>query len=143
MNFCKPFIQRPVATVIIMLALIITGVLAYMNLPISELPNVDFPTLVVNASLPGADPETMATSVATPLEKELSTVSGIDSMTSVSSSGSTKIIMQFALSRNIDAAAQDVQSALLQVERKLPPKCRAHRPFTRLTQPTHPCYILH
>ncbi|WP_423062518.1 efflux RND transporter permease subunit [Candidiatus Paracoxiella cheracis] len=105
-----------------MLALIIAGVFAYMNLPISELPNVDFPTLVVNASLPGADPETMATSVATPLEKELSTVSGINSMTSVSSSGSTKIIMQFALSRNIDAAAQDVQSALLQVERKLPPQ---------------------
>ncbi len=103
-----------------MLALVIAGLVAYFRLPISELPNVDFPTLVVSAKLPGADPETMATSVATPLEKELSTISGIESMSSVSSSGSTKIIMQFALTRNIDSAAQDVQSALLQVARRLP-----------------------
>lgn len=120
MNICKPFIQRPVATTMLILALVIAGLFAYFYLPISELPNVDFPTIVVRASLPGADPETMATSVATPLEKSLSTVSGIDSMSSISSAGSVKIILQFALTRDIDSAAQDVQSALLSVARKLP-----------------------
>jgi len=120
MNLCKPFIQRPVATIVIMMALVIAGIVAYFNLPISELPNVDFPTIVVSASLPGADPETMSTSVTTPLEKQLSTVSGIDSMSSVSSAGSSKITIQFSLNRNIDAAAQDVQSAIMQVTRKLP-----------------------
>jgi len=94
--------------------------LGYFNLPISELPNIDFPTLVVNASLPGANPDTMATSVATPIEKQLSTVPGIDSMNSVSTAGSTNITLQFTLDRNIDAAAQDVQTALLQAAKKLP-----------------------
>ncbi|MCW5588581.1 MAG: efflux RND transporter permease subunit [Legionellales bacterium] len=120
MNFCQPFIERPVATIILTLTLVLTGLLAYFNLPISELPNIDFPTLVVSANLPGADPETMAISVATPLEKALSTVSDIDSMNSVSTAGSTRITIQFALSRNIDSAAQDVQSALMQVAHRLP-----------------------
>ena len=120
MNICKIFIERPVATAVFISALVFFGLFAYFKLPISELPSVDFPTIVVSADLPGADPETMATSVATPLEKQLSSISGLDSMTSVSSPGSTKITLQFSLDRNIDSAAADVQSALLQASRQLP-----------------------
>lgn len=120
MNISASFIRRPVATTIIMVGLVFFGLISFFHLPISELPDIDFPTIVVTASLPGSDPETMATSVATPLEKQLSTIAGIDSMSSVSSAGSTRITLQFDLSRNIDAAAQDVQSALLQASRKLP-----------------------
>jgi HAE1 family hydrophobic/amphiphilic exporter-1 len=120
MNIPKLFIQRPVATCILMLGLFIAGVVAFFHLPISELPNIDFPTIVISANLPGADPETMANAVARPLEKQLSTVSGISSMSSVSSSGSTRITLQFDLSRSIDAAAQDVQSAVSQATRSLP-----------------------
>ena len=120
MNVSRIFIQRPVATTILVVSLVFFGMIAFFNLAINELPNVDFPTIVVTANLSGADPETMATSVATPLEKELSTVSGIDSMSSVSSAGSTRITLQFSLERNIDAAAQDVQAAILQALHKLP-----------------------
>ena len=120
MNISKIFIERPVATTILMLAFVIFGAFAYFTLPVSELPDVDFPTIQVSASLPGADPETMATSVATPIEKQLSTIAGIASMTSTSTSGSTQIVIQFDLSRNIDSAAQDVQSAILQAQRQLP-----------------------
>lgn len=120
MNISKIFIDRPVATTIFMAGLFLFGLLAYFKLPISALPNVDFPTLVVNASLPGADPQTMAVSIATPIEKQLSTIAGIDSMNSISTAGNTQIILQFSLDRNIDSAAQDVQSALLQVARHLP-----------------------
>lgn len=120
MNISKIFIERPVATTIFMMALFFFGCIAYPKLPISDLPNVDFPTLMVSASLPGADPETMAVSVATPIEKQLSTIAGIDSMNSVSTAGNTQVILQFSMSRSIDAAAQDVQSALLQVSRRLP-----------------------
>src|SRR3989338_207197 len=120
MNFCKIFIERPVSTTVLMLALFIFGWMAYPKLPISELPDVDFPTIQVTASLPGADPETIAVSVATPLEKAFATIAGLDSMNSVSSAGSTRITLQFDLDRNIDAAAQDVQAALLQVAKHLP-----------------------
>jgi len=121
-NLSRPFIERPVATTVIMLGLVIFGWFAYRALPVSELPNVDFPTIVVSASLPGADPETMASTVATPLEKQLSTIAGIDSMSSVSTAGQTRITLQFVLDRNIDAAAQDVQSAISQVVKQLPPE---------------------
>lgn len=103
-----------------MAALILFGFFAFRNLPVSQLPNVDFPTIVVYASLPGADPQTMASTVATPLEREFSSISGIDSMSSVSTTGSTRIILQFALSRNIDSAAQDVQTAISEASRQLP-----------------------
>ena len=112
MNLSRPFILRPVATTMVMLALVIFGWSAYGTLPVSDLPNVDFPTVVVSASLPGADPETMASTVATPLEKQLSTIAGIDSMNSVSTAGQTHITLQFVLERSIDAAAQDVQSLI-------------------------------
>src|SRR5258706_7778644 len=95
-----------------MLAVALFGLLAYRALPVSDLPNVDFPTLVVSASLPGASPDTMASSVALPLEKQFSTIAGLDQMTSSNGIGSTQITLQFNLSRNIDAAAQDVQSAI-------------------------------
>src|SRR5205823_6993862 len=92
----------------------------YRLLPVNALPNVDFPTIQVQASLPGASPDTMASAVATPLEKQFSTIAGIDSMTSISTNGSTSITIQFSLDRNIDAAAQDVQSAIAAAARSLP-----------------------
>ncbi|MGH8128105.1 MAG: efflux RND transporter permease subunit, partial [Gammaproteobacteria bacterium] len=120
MNLSEPFIRRPVATTVLMAALVLFGIFAYRSLPVSELPNVDFPTIEVNASLPGANPQTMASTVATPLEREFSSIAGLDSMSSESSTGSTQLTLQFDLSRNIDAAAQDVQSAISAVSRKLP-----------------------
>ncbi len=120
MNVSQFFIKRPVATIVLTIALILFGLAAYFALPISELPEVDFPVIMVSASLPGADPETMANTVATPLEKELSTIAGINEMSSQSSAGQTQIILQFDLSRNIDSAAQDVQTAISQASRHLP-----------------------
>ena len=98
----------------------IFGIFGYAALPVSELPNVDFPTIQVQAALPGADPETMASAIATPLEASFSSIPGIDSMTSSSSQGTTNITLQFELDRNIDAAAQDVQSAISGAPRRLP-----------------------
>ena len=121
MNPSLPFIKRPVMTSLLMIAVLIFGTLGYFSLPVSELPNVDFPTITVSAKLPGGDPETMASAVATVLENQFSTIAGIDSMTSTSSQGSTQITLQFNLDRNIDAAAQDVQSAIAGSLRKLPP----------------------
>jgi HAE1 family hydrophobic/amphiphilic exporter-1 len=114
------FIRRPVLTTLLMLAILVAGILGYRLLPVSDLPNVDFPTISVSASLPGASPETMASAVATPLEKQFSTIAGIDNMTSTSGLGSTSITIQFALDRNIDAAAQDVQAAIASALRQLP-----------------------
>src|ERR1043166_2792176 len=93
------FIRRPITTTLIMLAILLFGIFAYRLLPVSDLPNVDFPTIQVNAGLPGASPETMASSVATPLEKQFSTIAGIDSMTSTNTLGQTSITIQFNLSR--------------------------------------------
>src|SRR5436305_11924918 len=104
MNLSRIFIERPVATAVLTAGLCLFGGFAFRTLPVNDLPNVDFPTLSVSANLPGADPETMASAVATPLERQFSTISGIDSMSSVSSSGSTRITLQFALERDIDAA---------------------------------------
>ncbi|HJU27835.1 MAG TPA: efflux RND transporter permease subunit, partial [Candidatus Binataceae bacterium] len=120
MNLAYIFIRRPVMTTLISLAIIIFGLAAYRFLPVSDLPNVDFPTILVSASLPGASPETMASSVATPLEREFSTIAGLSQMTSSSTQGSTNITLQFDLTRNIDAAAQDVQSRISEAEGELP-----------------------
>ncbi len=120
MNIAEPFIRRPVMTTLIMSAILLFGVMAYRLLPVSDLPNVDFPTILVNAALPGASPETMASAVATPLERQFSTIAGLDNMTSVSALGSTQITLQFNLSRNIDAAAQDVQAMIAKAARLLP-----------------------
>ncbi len=121
MSIAEIFIRRPVMTTLVMLAILLFGVMGYRLLPVSDLPNVDFPTLQVTASLPGASPETMASSVATPLERQFSTIAGIDSMTSTSARGLTNITIQFTLSRSIDAAAQDVQAAITAAQRQLPP----------------------
>jgi len=150
MNISEIFIRRPVATTLVMLAILIFGIAGYRLLPVSDLPNVDFPTLQVSASLPGASPETMASSVATPLEKQFSTIAGLSNMTSSSSLGSTSITLQFELSRDIDAAAQDVQSAISVTQHHLPrdmpypPSYRKVNPadspilFLTLTSPTLP-----
>ena len=120
MNISKVFIERPVLTTLIMAALVIFGLFGYSNLPVSELPAVDFPTISVSASLPGADPETIASAVATPLENQFSTIPGVSSMTSSSSSGKTSITIQFDLDRDIDGAAEDVLAAIQQAARQLP-----------------------
>jgi HAE1 family hydrophobic/amphiphilic exporter-1 len=119
-NIAALFVGRPVMTALVMLGILIFGIVSYRLLPVNALPNVDFPTIQVSASLPGASPDTMASAVATPLEKQFSTIAGVDSMTSTSTSGSTSITIQFALDRNIDAAAQDVQSAIAAAGRNLP-----------------------
>jgi HAE1 family hydrophobic/amphiphilic exporter-1 len=121
MNLTEIFITRPVMTALLMIGIVLFGVAGYRALPVSDLPNVDFPTIQVSAGLPGASPETMATSVATTLERQFATIAGIDSMTSSSGIGSTAITIQFTLDRSIDAAAQDVQNAIAAALRKLPP----------------------
>jgi HAE1 family hydrophobic/amphiphilic exporter-1 len=115
------FIKRPVLTTLFMAALLLAGVMGFRLLPVSDLPNVDFPTIQVQAALPGANPETMASAVATPLERQFTTIAGIDSMTSSSALGLTSITIQFTLDRNIDAAAQDVQAAITKTLPLLPP----------------------
>ena len=120
MNLSELFIRRPVTTVLVMVGIIFFGITAYRRLPVSDLPTVDYPTITVSASLPGASPETMASAVATPLEKQFSTIAGIDNMTSTSNLGATSITIQFTLSRDIDAAAQDVQAAIAKTLRQLP-----------------------
>jgi hydrophobe/amphiphile efflux-1 (HAE1) family protein len=134
MNLPELCIRRPVMTTLLTAALCLFGVMAYRLLPVSDLPTVDFPTIVVNASLPGATPETMASAVAKVLEAQFSTIAGIDSMTSTSGTGSTQITLQFALERNIDAAAQDVQAAISAVQRRLPQDMPAP-PSYRKTNP--------
>jgi hydrophobic/amphiphilic exporter-1 (mainly G- bacteria), HAE1 family len=120
MEITTLFIKRPVMTTLVMIAILVFGIVSYRQLAVSDLPNVDFPTVTVSATLPGTSPQTMAATVATPLEKQFSTIAGIDNMTSTSSLGQTQIVIQFALDRNIDAAAQDVQAAIAQTSRQLP-----------------------
>ena len=107
-------------TTLVMMGILLFGIMGYLRLPVSDLPNVDFPTILVTGQLPGASPETMASAVATPLEKEFSTIAGLDSMNSANALGFTEITLQFTLDRNIDAAAQDVQSAIARAARLLP-----------------------
>src|SRR6476469_2646304 len=112
MNISAPFIRRPVATTLLTVALALAGAIAYRFLPVAPLPQVDFPTIQVSATLPGGSPETMASSVATPLERQFGRIAGVSEMTSNSSLGSANITLQFELNRNIDAAARDVQAAI-------------------------------
>jgi hydrophobic/amphiphilic exporter-1 (mainly G- bacteria), HAE1 family len=122
MNLSELFIKRPVTTTLIVLGIMVFGAMSYRLLPVSDLPTVDFPTIQVNAGLPGASPETMASAVALPLEKQFATIAGLNSINSTSSQGGTNITLQFDLSRNIDAAAQDVQSMIAKTARQLPPQ---------------------
>ena len=120
MNIAELFIRRPVMTTLVTAAILLFGIIAYRQLPVSDLPNVDYPTIQVAAALPGANPDTMASAVATPLERQFSTIAGLDSMSSVNTQGFTSITLQFTLSRNIDAAAQDVQASIAAVLGQLP-----------------------
>lgn len=154
MSVSHVFIRRPVATSLLMLAITLFGLVAYRSLPVNDLPNVDFPTITVSAGLPGANPDTMASAVATPLEREFSTIEGLDSMTSSSGLGSTTVTLQFSLTRNLDAAAQDVQAAITRATRLLPPGMPTPPTFRKvnpadqpviylaLTTPTLPLYEL-
>jgi HAE1 family hydrophobic/amphiphilic exporter-1 len=154
MNLPELCIRRPVMTTLLTAALCLFGVMAFRLLPVSDLPTVDFPTIVVSANLPGATPETMSSAVATVLEQQFSTIAGIDSMTSTSGTGSTNITLQFTLDRNIDAAAQDVQAAIAAVQRRLPtdmpspPSLRKTNPadqpvlFLALSSPTLPLSVV-
>jgi hypothetical protein len=154
MNLSALFVRRPVMTSLVMLSVLIFGLMGYRRLPVSDLPNVDFPTILVDARLPGASPENMASSVATPLERQFSTIAGITAMTSSSSLGVAQITLQFDLERNLDAAAQDVQAAIARTASRLPrdmpypPSYRKVNPadmpilYLTLTSSTLPLYSL-
>src|SRR5712671_5898818 len=137
-GFTEIFIRRAVATTLVMAAIVLFGVVAYRALPVSDLPNIEMPTLVVSATLAGANPETMASAVATPLERQFSTIDGIDSMNSVNTLGSTSITLQFALSRPIDAVAQDVQMAIAQAAPLLPAGMPTPPSFKRVNPADQP-----
>jgi HAE1 family hydrophobic/amphiphilic exporter-1 len=141
-NFCELFVRRPVMTVLLMVGILIFGLAAYRLLPVSTLPNVDFPTIQVSADLPGASPETMASSVATVLEKQFSTIAGIDEMTSVSGQGVTRVTIQFSLDRDIDAAAQDVNSAIASAARQLPATMPSPPSFRKVNPGDFPVFYL-
>jgi HAE1 family hydrophobic/amphiphilic exporter-1 len=142
MSLSALFVRRPVMTTLVMASILIFGVMAYLRLPVSDLPNVDFPTIEVQAQLAGANPETMASSVATPLEKQFSTIAGLDSMTSVSNLGTTRITLQFALDRNIDDAALDVQSAITTALRRLPDDMTSTPSFRKVNPADSPILYL-
>ena len=142
MNIAELFIKRPVMTTLVMASILLAGFMGYRLLPVSDLPNVDFPTLSVSASFPGASPETMASSVATPLERQFSTIAGLDSMSSTNSQGSTQITLQFNLSRNLDAAAQDVQAAITLAQRKLPDNMPSPPTYRKVNPADQPILFL-
>jgi HAE1 family hydrophobic/amphiphilic exporter-1 len=142
MNLSTLFIKRPITTTLIMLGILVFGAMSYQQLPVSDLPTVDFPTIQVNAALPGASPETMASSVALPLEKQFATIAGLNSVNSTSLQGSTNITLQFDLSRNIDAAAQDVQSMIARAARQLPPQMPAPPSYQKANPSDFPVLFL-
>ncbi|HUL75351.1 MAG TPA: efflux RND transporter permease subunit [Vicinamibacterales bacterium] len=142
MNISEGFIKRPIATSLLMAAIALFGLVAYRALPVSDLPNVDFPTLLVTAQLPGASPETMGASVATPLENQFSTISGLEQMTSVNSLGSTQVTLEFALNRSLDGAAVDVQGAITQASRLLPQGMPTPPVFTKVNPADQPILYL-
>jgi HAE1 family hydrophobic/amphiphilic exporter-1 len=142
MNIAEIFIRRPVMTTLVMMAILLFGIIGYRLLPVSDLPNVDFPTILVSASLPGASPETMASAVATPLERQFSTIAGLDSMTSTSGLGNTQITLQFSLSRDIDGAAQDVQAMIAKAAKQLPPEMPTPPSYQKVNPADQPVLYL-
>jgi len=142
MNLSEIFVRRPVMTMLVMIGILVFGVVGYRLLPVSSLPNVDFPTIEVQAQLAGASPETMASAVATPIEKQLSTIAGIDSMISLSGQGITRITIQFSLDRDIDAAAQDVQSAIAATLRQLPQTMSTPPSYRKVNPADFPIYYI-
>jgi len=142
MSVPELFIRRPVMTTLVMAAILLFGLVGFRQLPVSDLPSVDYPTIQVSANLPGASPETMASAVATPLEKQFSTIAGVDNMSSVSSLGSAQITIQFSLDRNIDAAAQDVQAAITKASRQLPPNMPSPPTYQKVNPADAPIIFL-
>ena len=142
MNLSEPFIKRPIATSLLMAAIALFGTVAYRALPVSDLPNVDFPTLLVTAALPGASPETMAAAVATPLENQFSTIAGLVAMTSVNSLGSTQVTLSFDLNRSLDGAAVDTQAAITQASKLLPQNMPTPPTFTKVNPADQPIIFL-
>src|SRR5512142_1640795 len=142
MNLSAPFIRRPVATTLLTFGVVLAGVIAFRLLPVSPLPQVDFPTISVSAGLPGADPETMATSVAAPLERQLGHIAGVTEMTSVNNRGATSITLQFDLDRNIDGAARDVQAAINAARGYLPADLPSNPTYRKVNPSDAPILIL-
>ena len=142
MSVPELFIRRPVMTTLVMSGILLFGIIGYSLLPVSDLPSVDYPTINVSASLPGANPETMASAVATPLEKQFSTIAGVDSMSSVSAQGASQITIQFSLDRDIDAAAQDVQAAIAKAARQLPPNMPTPPTYSKVNPADAPILYL-
>ncbi|HVS26839.1 MAG TPA: multidrug efflux RND transporter permease subunit [Burkholderiales bacterium] len=142
MNIPELCVKRPVMTILVMAGILISGLISYRFLPVSALPNVDFPTIQVSTNLPGASPETMASAVATPLEKQFSTIAGLDSMSSVSALGSAQITLQFSLDRDVDAAAQDVQAAISAAGRQLPPTLTNPPSYRKVNPADAPIFYL-
>src|SRR3954471_22865267 len=142
MNISQTFIERPIATSLMMAAIALFGTVAYRALAVSDLPNVDLPTLLVTASLPGASPETMAAAVATPLENQFSMIAGLSSMTSSNSLGATQVTLEFDLSRKLDGAAVDVQAAITQASRLLPPGMPTPPTFAKVNPADQPIIYL-
>ena len=142
MNLSEPFVRRPVATILLTIGLALSGIGAFFLLPVASLPQVDFPVISVSASLPGASPETMATSVATPLERRLGTIAGVNEMTSNSGNGSTRVSLQFNLNRNIDAAAREVQAAINASRADLPSTLRSNPTYRKANPSAAPVIIL-
>jgi HAE1 family hydrophobic/amphiphilic exporter-1 len=142
MNISELFIRRPIMTTLVMASILVFGLAAYRLLPVSDLPNVDFPTIQVSASLPGASPETMASAVATPMERQFSTIAGLDSMTSTNGLGNTLITLQFNLSRNIDAAGQDVQAMIAKAAKQLPQNMPTPPTYTKVNPADQPVIYL-
>ncbi|MDG5497832.1 multidrug efflux RND transporter permease subunit [Niveispirillum sp. BGYR6] len=142
MSLVEPFIRRPVATTLLTIGIALAGILSYFSLPVAPLPQVDFPTISVQASMPGASPETMATSVATPLERHLGQIADVTEMTSSSSTGSTRVILQFGLDRDIDGAARDVQAAINAARADLPTSLRSNPTYRKVNPADAPVMIL-
>src|SRR6202140_3041319 len=142
MSISKPFIERPVATTLLTVAITLAGGISYFQLPVAALPQVDFPTINVQAGLPGASPEVMAASVATPLEKQFTRIAGVTEMTSRSSVGSAKVTLQFDLSRDINAAARDVQAAINAAAGYLPTNLPKNPSYRKINPADQPILIL-
>lgn len=142
MNFSAPFIHRPIATTLVALGVVLAGIIAFMLLPTAPLPQVDFPTISVQASLPGASPENMAATIATPLERALGRVAGVTEITSSSSLGNTRITIQFDLDRNIDGAARDVQAAINAARTLLPSSLPSNPTYRKVNPADAPIMIL-
>src|SRR3979409_708667 len=142
MNISAPFIRRPVATSLLAMGVLMAGILAYTRLPVAPIPQVEYPVISVNAGLPGASPETMASSVATPLERQFGRIAGVNQMTSTSQLGSTNVVLQFDLSRNIDGAARDVQAAINAARSQLPANLPGNPNYRKVNPADTPIMIM-